>query len=138
MSILKLIKCITRLTLVGHSVKKTRLVGYSVGTTRLVGYSVDFHNLKLKGIDIQPPFKTNIGSPQGDALSGTLFNLYFEDNLRNVRAEVPKISPIEHDHSYNVHTKSNIPEELIYADDADFVTKDAEQKERKYSYDWTF
>ena len=31
------------------------------------------------------PFISNIGSPQGDALSGVLFDIYFEESLRKVR-----------------------------------------------------
>jgi len=31
------------------------------------------------------PFNSNMGSPQGDALSGVLFDIYFEETLRKVR-----------------------------------------------------
>ena len=36
---------------------------------------------------------TNIGSPQGDGLSGVLFNIYFENSLRKLREGLDKISP---------------------------------------------
>ena len=31
------------------------------------------------------PFNSNMGSPQGDALSGVLFDIYFEESLCKVR-----------------------------------------------------
>ena len=66
-------------------------------------------------------FETNIGSPQGDSISGTFFNVYFERELRKVREILnKKKTPIEQDY----HMSSSIPEELIYADDSDFVTED--------------
>lgn len=69
--------------------------------------------------------KTNIGSPQGDALSGTMFNVMFEASLRKVRTQVNSIQPtIEHAYV----KKSNIPDEMIYADDCDFETEDPEKK----------
>ena len=44
--------------------------------------------IKFNGIKDSVPFTTNIGSPQGDAISGTFFNIYFEDALRLVRQEI--------------------------------------------------
>ena len=39
--------------------------------------------------NIEPTtFVTNIGSPQGDGLSGVLFNIYFENSLRKLREEL--------------------------------------------------
>ena len=66
---------------------------------------------------------TNSGSPQGDGLSGVLFNIYFENSLRKLTEKLHKISPelpttINH---------QNPPNELKYADDADFVTKDEQR-----------
>ena len=44
--------------------------------------------------DIEPTtLNANIGSPQGDGLSGVLFNIYFENSLRKLREELDKISP---------------------------------------------
>ena len=66
-------------------------------------------------------FKTNIGSPQGDGLSGSFFNVMFEAALRKVRSQVnAKIPTIEHSYI----KKSNLPDELIYADDCDFERQD--------------
>ena len=69
--------------------------------------------------------KTNIGSPQGDALSGTFFNVMFEASLRKVRAKVNDTQPMI-EHSYV--KRSKLPDELIYADDCDFENKDPEKK----------
>ena len=44
--------------------------------------------------DIEPTtLNANIGSPQGDGLSGILFNIYFENSLRKLREGLDKISP---------------------------------------------
>ena len=39
---------------------------------------------------ISVPFNTNVGSPQGDGLSGKLFTIYFEASLRKLREEMEK------------------------------------------------
>ena len=49
-----------------------------------------------------------------------LFNIYFENSLRKLREEIDKISP-ELPTTINYQ---NPPNELQYADDADFITKD--------------
>ena len=46
------------------------------------------------------PFRTNIGSPQGDGLSGTLFTVYFEASLRKLRNEIDRRDKIQIEHSY--------------------------------------
>ena len=77
--------------------------------------------LQIKMSDIEPTtFETNIGSPQGDGLSGVLFNIYFENSLRKLREELDKISP----ELPTAISHQNPPKELQYADDADFITKD--------------
>ena len=40
--------------------------------------------VRIKGVDSEP-FGSNIGSPQGDGISGCFFNIYFEHSLRRVR-----------------------------------------------------
>ena len=45
---------------------------------------------KIQGADTKP-FKSNIGSPQGDAVSGPFFTIYFEYFLRKFREEVKNI-----------------------------------------------
>ena len=70
--------------------------------------------------DIEPTtLNANIGSPQGDGLSGVLFNIYFENSLRKLREELDKISP-ELPATINYQNPRN---ELQFADDADFITK---------------
>ena len=59
-------------------------------------------------------FKTNVGSPQGDGLSGPLFEVYFEDALRRLRSDMKRTDPSarhrveeESDHSYaRLHNSS--------------------------------
>ena len=72
--------------------------------------------IKLNNVNTEP-FESNIGSPQGDALSGTLFNIYFEHALSNVRS------------FFNVDETLTYPQEAIYADDADFITTDKQKQE---------
>ena len=49
--------------------------------------------IKVKGAETNA-FVSNIGSPQGDAISGPLFNLYFEYYLRNFREFITNL-PID-------------------------------------------
>ena len=83
--------------------------------------------IKISGIETEE-FVSNIGSPQGDGISGILFNIYLEDCLRRMRSEVnSRDVRIEHSHSKAV--KSCLPEEEIYADDIDFTSDNIERKE---------
>ena len=83
-------------------------------------------DIKMKGASTEP-FDSNIGSPQGDAISGVLFNIYLEDALRRVRAELNKDNiHIEHDYTCS----SSLPQEMIYADDSDYpITDTTKQQE---------
>ena len=77
--------------------------------------------LQIEMSDIKPiTFNANTGLPQGNGLSGVLFNIYFENSLWKLREELDKISP-ELPITINYQ---NCPNELQYADDADFITKD--------------
>ena len=88
---------------------------------QMVKFLLKDTKLQIKMSDIEPTtFNTNIGSPQGDGLSGVLFNIYFENSLRKLREELDQISP-ELPTTINYQ---NPPNELQYADDADFITKD--------------
>ena len=91
--------------------------------------------VKVKGAEPKL-FVSNIGSPQGDSISGPLFTIYFERALReletivdNVPIDVRDINPqcqwIERD-------ESHLPEEIEYADDCDFMTEDEKRKEVTY------
>ena len=71
-------------------------------------------------------FESNIGSPQGDGISGTFFNVYLEKELRKVRYFINS-NTLNNDHNYI--RQSSMPSELIYADDTDFMT-DSEYKQK--------
>ena len=66
----------------------------------------------MNNADINAPFTSNVGTPQGDGLSPVLFTIYLEHALKEVRTVIgePK-SPLE----------EKIPREIAYADDVDFV-----------------
>ena len=67
---------------------------------------------------VRQPFNTNIGSLQGDRLSSCLFTLYFETSLHTFR-DIINVNPILTEHSYAKPYSPQVPEECIYADDAD-------------------
>ena len=98
--------------------------------------------VRMLGTDSDPfKFDSNIGSPQGDSLSGPLFIIYFEYAMRKVRDQL-NATPAAPDHQYissqvvsEVRIETAIdheypcqlpsthpPEELTYADDADKIS----------------
>ena len=91
---------------------------------QMVQFRLKDTKLQTKMPDIEPTtFITSIGSPQGDGLSGVLFNIYFQNSLRKSKEEIDKISPelpttVRHQNPTN---------ELQYADQADFITKDEQR-----------
>jgi len=64
---------------------------------------------------------TNVGSPQGDVISGLFFNTAFEKSLRTLWGNLNTRRPTI-EHSYTKIT--SLPRELIYADDTDFTAED--------------
>ena len=64
--------------------------------------------------------KTNIGSPQGDGISGIFFNIALENALRTLRVDLNEINQVE---------RSSLPTEIIYADDSDFLSEDNSRSE---------
>ena len=68
-----------------------------------------------------------MGPPQGDALSGVLFNIYFEESLRKVRNFRHEINSKDDGESGN-WSPTFLPQEAIYADDADFLTTSEVEK----------
>ena len=69
-------------------------------------------NTRINNADINAPFTSNVGTPQGDGLSPVLFTIYLEHALEEVRTVIGELkSPLE----------EKIPREMAYADDVDFV-----------------
>ena len=85
--------------------------------------------IKIQGADTKP-FKSNTGSPQGDTTSGPFFTIYFEHYLRKFREEVNNILVNIYDinSQWLEQRQSNLPNQLIYADDYDFITEDEKTK----------
>ena len=61
-------------------------------------------------------FESNIGSPQGDSLSGPLFIIYFNHALQQLREEIRKGRIVVRDINaqWTERIKSNLPDELVY------------------------
>jgi len=70
--------------------------------------------VRFNGI-VTDAFNSNIGSPQGDALSPILFAIYLEHALRLLRGQVQRPQ---------ADLEAAVPGELIYADDTDFISLD--------------
>ena len=78
---------------------------------------------------ITQPFTSNIGSPQGDSISGPIFTVYFEHALRQLRSEV--LIQHEREHDYFIEQNlSALPDEMTYADDHDTITDSIEKRDR--------
>ena len=84
---------------------------------------------KIKGAKENMSFLSNIGTPQGDSLSPVLFIIYLEHALKEIRSTFPILEP---------DYQENLPREVIYADDVDFVgleyidTKEVQKILQKY------
>ena len=76
---------------------------------------------------ISNPFHTNIGSLQGDGLSGCIVIIYPEKALRTLRDRVDN-NHITGEHSYAISSKSTLPDECIYPDNTDLINDCAERK----------
>ena len=77
-------------------------------------------------------FESNIGSPQGDSISGLLFTLYFNRALQQIKDEMQK-EPIDCrdiNPRWVEKMESSIPEEIVYADDCDFITEIEKTKDK--------
>ena len=83
-------------------------------------------SLDIKTKSETESFQRNKELPQGDSISGILFNVYLEDSLRRARCEF-KLKKPEIEDSYSKAEKSRLPKE-IYADDTDFSFKTKEEK----------
>ena len=79
-------------------------------------------------------FESNIGSPQGDSISGPLFTLYFNRALQQIKDEMQK-EPIDCrdiNPRWVEKMESSIPEEIVYADDCNFITETEKTKNKIY------
>ena len=70
---------------------------------------------RINGATKTNTFISNVGTPQGDSLSPVLFIVYLEHALKEVRTTLPR--PI-------VKYEKEIPNEIAYADDVDFIGQD--------------
>ena len=90
---------------------------------RLIQFLLSNTHIKtrMNNADINAPFTSNVGTPQGDGLSPVLFTIYLEHALKEVRTVIgePK-SPLE----------EKIPREIAYADDVVFVGIDIDAVQR--------
>ena len=78
--------------------------------------------VKVEGAKTEA-FGSNTGSPQGDSASGPLFEIYFENALKEVRRAVTN-----HKNTYNIKDNTSLPDEIIYADDCDFFDQTSRSK----------
>ena len=58
-----------------------------------------------------------------------MFNIYLEDALRRARAEINLTEP-RIEHSYAKVTTSNLPQEMVYADDTDILNREQAEKDK--------
>ena len=70
---------------------------------------------RINGATKTNTFISNVGTPQGDSLSPVLFIVYLEHALKEVRTTLTR--PI-------VKYEKEIPNEIAYADDVDFIGQD--------------
>ena len=79
-------------------------------------------------------FEFNIGSPQGDSISGPSFTLYLHRALQQTKDEMQK-EPIDCrdiNPRWVKTMESTIPEETVYVDDCDFITEIEKTKDKIY------
>lgn len=79
--------------------------------------------VRVKGAETKP-FISNVGSPQGGSISGPLFEIYFEHSLREVRTEI-----VNFEVTQRIQKDESLPDEMIYADDCDFLTMETRTKQ---------
>ena len=73
--------------------------------------------INMKGVKATI-FDTNIGSPQGDGISGVLFIVYFEHTLRKLRKSLNEQCTL----NASAFINHSPPSETTYADDHDHIT----------------
>ena len=85
--------------------------------------------IKIDGDNEKVPFKTKTGSPQGNNLSGTAFDCYFEDALVDVREEIKERKDGKQDHT--CCSPSNLRDEAVPAGDPDFISNSKQHSIKK-------
>ncbi|GFS10287.1 ankyrin repeat protein [Elysia marginata] len=94
----------------GESIKyileedELRLVTFPLSNTTL--------ETRINKADIQAPFNSNIGTPQGDGLSPVLFTIYLKHALRKTQTVIDDPT---------TKLEELIPREIAYAEDVDFI-----------------
>ena len=80
---------------------------------------------------ISTPFTSNIGSLQGDSISGPMFTCVLNEAMKEIQEEVEKepIDVRDINQKYRDMLDSNLPEETEYADDCDFITEIKKKKD---------
>ena len=85
---------------------------------RMIQYLLSNTKLCVRiGQFFSDPFLSNLGSPQGDGLSATLFIIYLASALKDVDAHSPPRPQLD--------ITLCIPPKLAYADDVDFISSSA-------------
>ena len=86
--------------------------------------------VKVKGAEASQ-FTSNIGSPQGDSISGPLFTVYFENALKDLRQAIDEepIDVKEINIQWIEQSSSEMPHEMEYADDCDLISENEKKKE---------
>ena len=102
-----------------HDEDEVRMIQLLLSNTSL--------DIKINKAETEP-FNSNMGSPQGIALSGVLFDIYFEESLRKVRNFRYEMNSNNDDEDNGNMPLSFLPQEAIYADDADFLTTNESEK----------
>ena len=86
--------------------------------------------IKMKDA-ISTPFISNIGSPQGDSISGPMFTCVLNEAIKEIQEEVEKepIDVRDINKKYREMIDSHLPAEMEYADDCDFITEIKKKKD---------
>ena len=88
--------------------------------------------VKIEGAQTNA-FIANIGSPQGDSISGPLFTIYLYDQLeRAIQQEILDVRDINP--KWIKMINSSLPNEMINADDCDFLTEIEKNKINTYKH----
>ena len=102
-----------------HDEDEVRMIQLLLSNTTL--------DIRINKVETEP-FNSNMGSPQGDALSSVFFDIYFEESLRKVRNFRHEMKNNKDDEENGNTPLSFLPQEAIYADDVGFMTTNENEK----------